>query len=137
MALSLEAMYDRPHFLFVGWPPSLRLTQLLAFKGHWSSIFVATLALGSRPRQRELQGCGPKGSPGVKPKGSPGTKVKGSSRVKARGSPGVTSHTLGSVEKCEGVSPHTPKATPTWGDGVPVDSQNFREQLQGSNFNGL
>jgi len=90
---------------------------------------VATLALGSRPRQRELQGCGPKGSPGTKAKGSP--------RVKARGSPGITSHTPGSVRKCEGVSPHTPKATPTWGDGVPVDSRNFRERLQGSKFNGL
>jgi len=53
---------------------------------------VATLALGSRPRQRELQGCGPKGSPGVKPRGCPG--------VKGRGSPGVTSHTPGSVRKC-------------------------------------
>ncbi len=38
-----------------------------------------------------------------------------------RGSPGVTSHTPGSVGKCEGVNPHTPKATPTLGDGVPVD----------------
>jgi len=46
--------------------------------------FVATLALGSRPRQMELQGCRPKGSPGVKP----------------RGSPGVTSHTPGSARKC-------------------------------------
>jgi len=44
-----------------------------------------------------------------------------------RGNPGVTSHTPGSVGKCEGVNPHTPKATPTLGDGVPVDSQNFRE----------
>jgi len=26
---------------------------------------VATLALGLRPRQRELQGCGPRGSSGV------------------------------------------------------------------------
>jgi len=48
---------------------------------------VATLALGLRPRLRGLQGCGPKGSSGVK----------------ARGSPGVTSHTPGSVRKCEGV----------------------------------
>jgi hypothetical protein len=31
----------------------------------FSRIEVATLALGSRPRQRELQGCGPKGSPRV------------------------------------------------------------------------
>jgi len=68
-----------------------------------------------------LQECGPRGSPGVK----------------ARGSPGVTSHTLRSVRKCEGVSPHTPKATPTWGDGVPMDSRNFRERLQGSNLNGF
>ncbi len=50
---------------------------------------VATLALGSRPRQKGLQGCGPKGSSGV------------------------TSRTPGSVGKCEGVNPHTPKATPT------------------------
>jgi len=53
---------------------------------------IATLALGSRPRQRELQGCGPKGSSGVKPRRCPG--------IKARGSPGVTSHTPGSVKKC-------------------------------------
>jgi len=67
-----------------------------------------------------LQKCGPRGSSGVK----------------AKGSPGVTSHTPGSVRKCEGVNPHTPKATPTLGDGVPVDSQNFRERLQGSKLNG-
>jgi len=47
--------------------------------------------------------------------------------------PGV----LESVREYEGMNPHTPKATPTLGDGVPVDSQNFREQLQGSNLNGL
>jgi len=32
--------------------------------------------------------------------------------------PGV----LESVREYEGVNPHTPKATPTLGDGVPVDS---------------
>jgi hypothetical protein len=42
---------------------------------------------------------------------------------------------LESVREYEGVNPHTPKATPTLGDGVPVDSQNFREQLQESNLN--
>jgi len=47
--------------------------------------------------------------------------------------PGV----LESVREYEGVNPHTPKATPTWGDGVSVDSQNFRKQLQGSNLNRL
>jgi hypothetical protein len=64
---------------------------------------VATLALGLRPRQKGLQGCGPKGSLGV------------------------TSETPGSAREGEGVSLHTPKATPTLGDGVPVDSRNFRE----------
>jgi len=59
-----------------------------------------------------LQGCGP------------------------RGSLGVTSHTPESVGKCEGVNPK-PKATPTLGDGVPVDSQNFKEQFEGSKLNGL
>jgi len=47
--------------------------------------------------------------------------------------PGV----LESVREYEGVNPHTPKATPTWGDGVSVDSRNFRERLQGSKLNGL
>jgi len=42
-----------------------------------------------------LQGCGP------------------------RGSPGVTSETPGNVGECEGVSLHTPKATPTLGEEVP------------------
>ncbi len=73
---------------------------------------VATLALGSRPRQKGLQGCGPKGSLGV------------------------TSETLGSARECEGVSLHTPKATPTLGEGVPVDSRNFKERFEGSNLNG-
>jgi len=44
---------------------------------------------------KALQGCGPKGSPGVKARESPGTK--------ARRSSGVTSHTPGNVRKCEGV----------------------------------
>jgi hypothetical protein len=42
------------------------------------SFGLATKAMG-------LQGCGP------------------------RGVPGVTSHTPGNVRKCEGVNPHTPK----------------------------
>jgi hypothetical protein len=74
---------------------------------------VTTLALGLRPRQKGLQGCGP------------------------RENPGVTSHIPESVRKCEGVNPHTPKATPTLGDGVPVDSKNFRNRFQGSKLNGL
>jgi len=44
---------------------------------------------------------------------------------------------LESVREYEGMNPHTPKATPTLGDGVPVDSQNFIERLQGSKSNGL
>jgi hypothetical protein len=76
-------------------------------------MHVATLVLGSRPRQKGLQGCGPKGSLGV------------------------TSETPGSARECEGVSLHTPKATPTLGEGVPVDSRNFREPFEGSKLNGL
>ncbi len=38
MASSFETMYHNPHFLFMCWPPSLRLAQLLAFKCHWPSI---------------------------------------------------------------------------------------------------
>jgi len=61
------------------------------------------------------------------------TKAKGLQGP--RGSPGVTSHTPGSVGKCEGMNLQTPKATPTLGDGIPVDSKNFREQFQGSKLN--
>jgi hypothetical protein len=65
------------------------------------------------------------------------TKAKGLQGCGPRGSPRITSHTLGSVAKFEGVNPHTPKATPTLGDGILVDFQNFRERFEGSNFNGL
>ncbi len=74
---------------------------------------VVTLALGSRPRQKGLQGCGPKGSLGV------------------------TSETPVSEGECEGVRHHTPKATPTLGDGVVVDSRNVKERFEGSNLDGL
>ncbi len=58
------------------------------------------------------------------------TKAKGLQECGPRGSPGVTSHTTESVRKCERVNPHTLKATPTLGDGVLVDSQNFKERFQ-------
>jgi len=40
-----------------------------------------------------------------------------------------TSYIFGSAGKCERMNPHTLKAIPTWGVGVPMDSQIFREQL--------
>jgi hypothetical protein len=43
------------------------------------------------------------------------TKAKGLQGCGPKGSPGVTSGTPGSVGKCEGVNPHTPKATPALG----------------------
>jgi hypothetical protein len=78
-------------------------------------VFVASLALGLRPRQR---GCKVAGQE----EGSPGVKAKALQGCGPRGSWGVTSHTSRSVRKCEGVNTHTPKATPTLGNGVPVDS---------------
>jgi len=75
----------------------------------------------------------------TKAKGLQGCEARGSPRIKARKSSGVTSHTpenVRSAREYEGVNPHTPKATPTLGDGVPVDSRNFRERFQGSKFNG-
>ncbi len=65
------------------------------------------------------------------------TKAKGLQGCGPRGSPGVTSETPGCVGECEGVSYHTPKATPTLGDGVSVDSRNFRDQFEGSKLDGL
>jgi hypothetical protein len=65
------------------------------------------------------------------------TKAKGLQGCESRESPGVTSHAPRSVRKCEGVNPHTPKATPTLGDGILMDSRNFKEQFQGLKLNGL
>jgi hypothetical protein len=91
----------------MGWPfnlTSFLLGALLAcLLGSPSQLifivpFCRNPSFGLATKAKGLQGCGPKGSPGV------------------------TSGTLGSVGKCEGVNPHTPKATPALGDGVPMDS---------------
>jgi len=65
------------------------------------------------------------------------TKAKGLQGRGPKGSPGVTSETPRSVGECEGVSLHIPKATLKLGEGVPVDSRNFRKWFEGSNLNGL
>jgi len=57
---------------------------------HLSHNWCRNPSLGLMTKARGLQGCGP------------------------RGSLGVTPHVLESVRRCEGVNPHTPKATPTW-----------------------
>ncbi len=85
---------------------NMRVLQPIILKG-----IVATLALGSRLRQKGLQGCGP------------------------RLSSGVTFSCPGSAKECEGKNPHTPKWTPMLGVGVPMDSRMFREWLQGSKHN--
>jgi hypothetical protein len=68
------------------------------------------------------------------------TKAKGVARLRAkkeaRESHNILPGVLKSVREYERMNPHTPKATPTLGDGVPVDSQNFRERLQGLKLNG-
>ncbi len=57
------------------------MLDLSVEEGHTNNSYhVATLALGSQPRQKGLQGCGPKGSLGV------------------------TSETPGSEGECEGVA---------------------------------
>ncbi len=60
-------------------------------------------------KAKELQGCGPKKSLGV------------------------ASHIPESVGKCEGVNPHTPKATPTLGDGVPMESRTSESDFKSQN----
>ncbi len=85
-------------------------------------------SLGLATKAKGLQGCDQKEVWELSQE-----QARESRQEKARES----HHTPGSVRKCEGVSLHTPKATPTLGDGVPVDSRNFREQLQVSNLNVL
>jgi hypothetical protein len=59
------------------------------------------------------------------------TKAKGCKVASQKGSPGVMPHAPNCVRECEGIDPHIPKGTPTLGVGVPMDSQMFRERLQG------
>jgi hypothetical protein len=57
------------------------------------------------------------------------TKVRGCKVAGKGGSLGVMPHAPGSVRECEGIDPYTPKATPTLGIGVLVDSRMFKERL--------
>jgi len=82
------------------------------FVVHHITKSVATLALGSRPRQ-------------------------GLARLWAKRKPGVTFHVPRNAKECERVNLHTPKATPTWGVRVSRDSRIFRERSQGSKPIGL
>ncbi len=82
-------------------------------------------SFGLATKAKGLQGC--------EPRGSRESKQEEEARESHHKLPGV----LESVREYEGMNLHTPKATPTLGDGVPVDSRNFREQLQGSKPNGL
>ncbi len=65
------------------------------------------------------------------------TKARGCKVAGQEGSLGVMPHVPDSARECEGIDPHTLKGIPTLGVGVPVDSQMFKEQLQGSKPNGL
>jgi len=91
---------------------------------------VTTLALGSRPRQRVCKGVSQEEA-----RESRQRHCKGASQEDPGESHHILPRVLESVREYEGVNPHTPKATPTLGDGVPVDFQKFRERLQGSNLN--
>jgi len=49
-------------------------------------------------------------------------KSRAYKRVRQEGDPGGTFYTPRSAGECERMNPHTPKATPTWGVGIPKDS---------------
>jgi hypothetical protein len=65
------------------------------------------------------------------------TKARACKGVNQEGSSRITFHALASVRECEGMNPHTPKWAPILGIGVPMDSQIFIKQLQGSKPIGL
>ncbi len=65
------------------------------------------------------------------------TKARGMERCRPKVQPGIHIHTLRSVGKCEGMSPHGPKGAPTFGVGVLMDSQIFIKPFEGSKFIGL
>jgi len=55
------------------------------------------------------------------------TKARAYKVAGQKGSLGVMLHAPRSARGCEGIDLHTPKGTPTFGVGVPVDFQMFRE----------
>jgi hypothetical protein len=63
---------------------------------------IMTLTLGLRPRQRH-------------------GKMRVNNHI----------HTLRNARKCKGMSPHTPKWTPTLGIGVPMDFESSDSDLKG------
>jgi hypothetical protein len=65
------------------------------------------------------------------------TKAKGLQGFGPRRKPGSHITCSHECEKCEGMNPHTPKATPTLRDGVLMDFQIFKGKFQGSKLNGL
>jgi hypothetical protein len=89
----------------------LLITKLVVIE-NIMSLIVATLALGSWPKQ-------------------------GLAKVQSRVSPGITFHAPRNARECEGMNPHTPKWTPTLGIGIPMHSQIFKGRFQGPKFIGL
>ncbi len=93
---------------------------------------VATLALDSRPRQKGCKVAGQEKARELSQKEVRELSQEEARELRqkeARESHHILPGVLESVREYEGVNPHTPKATPTLGDGVPLDSRNFKEQL--------
>jgi hypothetical protein len=123
-------------FLMVSWGPNLVLVYLSnqGYK-HWQLLHKCrNPSFGLATKAKGLQGCGPRGR-------KLGSQDKGIPRLRAKRKPGshitLLPGVLESVREYEGMNPHTPKATPTLGDGVPMESRNFKERLQGSKPNGF
>jgi hypothetical protein len=60
------------------------------------------------------------------------TKARAYKGAGQKWNPKLTFHVHESMGECEGMNLHIPKWAPTLGVGVPMDSQIFKEQLQGS-----
>jgi len=88
--------------------------------------------LGSRPRQKGYKVAGQEEARELKQE-----EARESRQEEARESHYTLPGVQGSVKEYEGMNLHTPKTTPTLGDGVLVDSENFRERFQGSKLNVL
>jgi hypothetical protein len=61
------------------------------------------------------------------------TKARGCKVAGQEGSSGVMPHAPGSARECEGISPHTPKGTPTLGVGVLWTFECSKSDYRGQN----
>jgi hypothetical protein len=132
-----------PHF------EKIWFSKVFILHTHWSALSIGAILGQLDEESKEYESlCNPKATTRLRtttlhtrgcrnPNLGLTTKARACKGAGQERSPGVMFHAPRSVRECEGMNPHIPKWAPILGVGVPVDSQIFKERLQGSKLIGL